>query len=278
VKVAAFVHNLDRPRMRVALKAMRWGSNVALWLTPCEHQADFLRGVGIPAERVKVVLDRTDTRFFTPPTAAVAKPRPVIASVGLEGRDYRTLAAATEGLAVDVRISGFSADARAMRDAFPDPMPANMTRRYYEWTELADLYRSADVVVVSLFERTYAAGVTTFLEGMASGKPIVISETLGMRGYIAAARAAGVPVETVPVGDAAAMRAKIVALLGDAPRAADAGRRARAYVEARHPSAVWLAAVEDALQELAGGGARVSLERKGASREGVPATVSGASL
>ncbi|MEM5838768.1 hypothetical protein AAHH59_10735, partial [Pediococcus acidilactici] len=57
--------------------------------------------------------DQTDTIFFRPSPASLDKPRPVIASVGLEKRDYRTLAAATSDLDVDVKISGFSRDASA---------------------------------------------------------------------------------------------------------------------------------------------------------------------
>ena len=81
--------------------------------------------------------------------------------MGLERRDYRTLAQAVSGLDVDIRISGFSYHAAAMARSFPDPMPANMSCRFYSWPDLVQLYRDADVVVAPVFPSRYAAGVTT---------------------------------------------------------------------------------------------------------------------
>ena len=79
-----------------------------LFLACSQRQVDFLREhLGLPSDRVRLVWDHTDTRFFSPGPARRG-PRPVIASVGLEQRDYRTLAAATHDLDVDVRISGSS--------------------------------------------------------------------------------------------------------------------------------------------------------------------------
>ena len=52
----------------------------------------------------------------------------MIVSVGLEQRDYRTLAAATADMDVDVKISGFSEDAEVLQRSFPDVLPANMSR------------------------------------------------------------------------------------------------------------------------------------------------------
>lgn len=251
VRVAAVVHNLDRPRMRVALQWLRWGRDVDLWITPCSHQADFLQTrVGVPRDNIRVVPDRTDVDFFSPGPRPAAK-RPVIVSVGLEGRDYRTLAHATADMDVDVRISGFSTDARAARHAFPENLPTNMSRRFYEWTELAELYRSADVVVVSLFHRTYAAGITTLLEGLASGRPVIVTETRGLHDYIAAARAGGVAVPAVHPGDHMALRAAIQQILHNPAYAERLASSGRAYALRHHTSPRWIEQMEAVLRQLA---------------------------
>ena len=83
-----------------------------------------------------MLLEQTDTQFFTPRPVSGEKKRQTVVSVGLEKRDYRLLAAATADLNVDVKISGFSKDAKALSQAFPDTMPENMSRKFYSWPDL----------------------------------------------------------------------------------------------------------------------------------------------
>ena len=182
-KIVFFAHNVDRPRARLALKWWNIAQKVDLFLACSQTQAEFLRRfLNLPADRVRHIWDHTDTQFFSP-GAVSDKPRPLIVSVGLEQRDYKTLAEATRNLDVDVRISGYSLDARAVDRAFPKPLPKNMTRRFYEWPELLQLYRDADVVVVSCFENNYAAGVQVLLEAMACKRPVIATKTSGLNGY-----------------------------------------------------------------------------------------------
>ena len=145
----------------------------------------------------------------------------MIAGVGLERRDYRTLAAATHDLPVDVRISGFSRFAASAARSFPDPLPANMSRRFYEWPELVQLYRDADVVVAPLFPSPYAAGVTTLMEGLACGRPVVATRTEGLRRYLAPDDG----LSLVEAFDAAGLRRAILRLL-EHPAEAEAQGRA----------------------------------------------------
>ena len=155
-----FVHNLDRPRGRLALKLFGIKRSTELLLACSELQTSFLRDfLRTDQHQVKFIWDHTDIAFFCPGPANVNKKRPLIVSVGLEQRDYQTLAAATGDMDVDVKISGFSEDAAVLRRTFPAEMPANMSRKFYEWLDLVQLYRDADVVVVSVLENKYAAGV-----------------------------------------------------------------------------------------------------------------------
>jgi hypothetical protein len=183
-RIVVFVHNVDRPRARFALRLWKMSTKVDLFLACSSRQTEFLRSyLKLSAERVRDIWDHTDNQFFLPGRAS-QKQRPLIVSVGLEQRDYKTLAAATYNLDIDVRISGFSKDAEAMSRVFPETMPSNMSRRYYEWTELLQLYRDADAVVVSCHENKYAAGVQSLMEAMACKRPVIATSTEGLRRYL----------------------------------------------------------------------------------------------
>jgi glycosyltransferase involved in cell wall biosynthesis len=211
-KIVVFIHNIDRPRGRVALKLFRLAERTDLFVTNARPQFDFLRRyLRLPESRIHTLPEQTDTTFFTPGFPSPDKRRPVIASAGLEKRDYRTLAEATQDLEVDVKISGFSADTRPNSRAFPKTMPANMSRRFYSWPELVQLYRDADAVAVSLTDSKYCAGLTTLLEAMACRRPVVVTRTRGLADYLATPGT----LTTVNPGDPACLRQAIVNLLNN---------------------------------------------------------------
>src|SRR5258705_6346356 len=173
-RIAIFIHNVDRPRTKAAMRLWRMRQTVDLFIVCSRHQHEFLkRYLNLPEDRVRFINDHTDDLFFTPGPKSLSKKRPMIVSVGLEQRDYRTLALATSNLDMDVRISGFSTDARA-NSAFPDPLPANIEKRFYEWPELVQLYRDGDAVVVSCRENKYAAGVQSLMEASSCERPITV--------------------------------------------------------------------------------------------------------
>ena len=204
-------------------------SRVGRFLACAQPQVDFLHSIGVERDRAVFVWDHTDTLFFTPGPASELKRRPCIMSVGLEQRDYRNLAHATHDLDLDVRISGFSRDAQAIARSFPEELPVNMTRQFYSWPDLRQLYRDADVVVVSLFENRYAAGVQGLMEAMACGRPVVVTSTVGLERYIHPDAAL-----SVPTGDPLALRNAIQHLLDHPDEAAAMGARGRELALQRH--------------------------------------------
>jgi len=248
-KIAIFIHNMDRPRSRLGLKLFDVANKVDLFVTCAKSQADFLRHyLRLPESRIFVIPDQTDTNFFKPGPASLNKKRPLIVSVGLEKRDYRTLAAATWDLDVDVKISGFSPDATALAQAFPDPMPNNMSRRFYEWTELVQLYRDADLVVVSLLDNRYAAGVQVLMEAMACRRPVVITRTHGLMEYLAPP---GI-VKVVNVADPVDLRGAIIDLLNN-PQAAEAqAQRGYEWVFKHHSNEQYIEALAQQLMLVSG--------------------------
>jgi glycosyltransferase involved in cell wall biosynthesis len=184
-KLFLFTHNLDRPRGHIAARLFRLASRAEALGVCCSTQAEFLHHkLGIPKSRIHLVLDHADNRFFSPGPARSDKVRPLIVSVGLEKRDYRTLAEASHDLDVDVRISGFSRYAAPLSKSLPDPLPANMTRRYYSWPDLVQLYRDADIVVVPVFPCPYAAGVNALIEGLCCRRPVIVTRSPGLSDYL----------------------------------------------------------------------------------------------
>jgi hypothetical protein len=107
-------------------------------------------------------------------------------------------------------------------------IPANVTARGYDLFALRQLYADAAIVVVPLQETDFQAGITTILEAMSMGKPVVCTLTTGQTDTI-------VDGETgiyVAPGDAAGMRAAIERLLADPTEADRLGANARAWVVA----------------------------------------------
>ncbi|KQS04179.1 hypothetical protein ASG11_07885 [Sphingomonas sp. Leaf357] len=244
-RVAMMVHNIDRTRARAALGIFGLKKRVDLFVSPSRPQIEYLAAAGYPPEQRQFIFDQTDLGFFSPGPAG-PKRRSLVVSVGLEQRDYRTLAAATGELDLDVRISGFSNDAALLADTFPETMPANFERKFYEWRDLAQLYRDADVVVVAVKPNRYAAGVQALLEAMASGRPVIVTASEGLAGYLDDTDALTI----VPQQDPAAMRRAIMAIVTQPETAAARRRRAREIAVERYGSDAYVGALDKALRHL----------------------------
>lgn len=229
-KLVSFGHNLLRPRMRalMALTGIINRHDIIYVVTP-------LLQAGLEARlknsaKIEFIREQIDDDFFAPGPQSPDKKRALIMSVGMEQRDYRTLGAAAEQLDLDVKISGFSRDTKVNAEALPDIMPTNMEQRFFEWGELAQLYRDADIVIAPVRENNYAAGITTILEGMSARRPVIASRTAGLKGIFADEDA----IIWVPPGDPAAMNAAITNLLDDKTKRDDMVERATAMFSAGH--------------------------------------------
>ncbi len=215
-KNVVFVHNPDRLRGRLTLKLFNLGQRVDLFMTNTAIKADFLRDyLNLPPEKVFLVTEQTDTHFFTPGPQSPEKTRPIIGSGGLEQRDYKTLATAIKPLDVDVKVCAVSPNATAMKDTFPEVLPKNMSVGYYDWPDLVQLYRDSDVVVISLKNHNYQAGLTTLFESLACQRPVVMTRTPGLVGDFADAGL----ITAVKAGDPQAMRSAILDLLNNPKKA-----------------------------------------------------------
>jgi glycosyltransferase involved in cell wall biosynthesis len=245
-RIAVFVHNVNRPKGRLALRLWQLRNQIDLFLACSMSQVVFLREyLQLSDERVRHVWDHTDTQFFTPGSQSPDKRRPLIVSVGLEQRDYRTLASAAGDLAVEIRVSGFSKDAAAMAETFPAVMPPNMSKAFYPWPDLVQLYRDADVVAVSCKPNRYAAGVQSLMEASACRRPLVVTSTEGLRAYLNDGAI------SVPPGDVAAMRAAILDTLRDREAAEHRAELAYRMAQSRYGMERYVSELVTALRALA---------------------------
>jgi hypothetical protein len=247
-RMAIFFHSANRPRVRAMLRLFGLRKAIDVFVSNTTPQFEQLRqSVGnLPQQRWCYLPEQTDTDFFSPGPPTPGKRRPMIASVGLEKRDYRILAQVTADRHLDVRISGFSSDVRPLRKSFPDVMPTNMKRGFYEWPDLVQLYRDADIVVISLFESLDSAGITTLMEAMACGRPIICTRTQGLADYLGDNDV----VATVEPGDVVGLDAAIGRLLADPQAALQMGERARARAVRGHSSRPYVEALAGLLRSM----------------------------
>jgi hypothetical protein len=92
-KIVVYFHDITRLPHRVLLKLFGLADKIDLFMVNARPQTDFLRSyLAIPESRILVLLEQTDTEFFTPGPVSGEKKRQTVVSVGLEKRDYRLLA------------------------------------------------------------------------------------------------------------------------------------------------------------------------------------------
>jgi len=105
----------------------------------------------------------------------------VLLAVGSEHRDYRTLAEAARGLPVDIQIAAGSHWARTLADIDECPPNVEYIDQVLDFEALRERYRSALAVVVPLLDVPNQSGVTTILEAMSVGIPVIVTATQGQR-------------------------------------------------------------------------------------------------
>jgi glycosyltransferase involved in cell wall biosynthesis len=227
-------HNLTSRRRQAFQRWTRFlgGVDRVIVLSPAQRRY-LVEEVGIRSEKVDFLYGKVDHRFFRPGDDPDGE---FVFSVGSEQRDYATLIEAVRPLDVPVVIVPSSVWVR--RSAVEDNLPANVDMQAdLTFAALRRLYERASVVVVSVRPGVrYAAGVNGVLEGMAMGKPVVVSRTPGLEGYVDD----GETGRWVPPADPGALRQTLLELLGDPAerrrlalngrRVIDSGRNLETYV------------------------------------------------
>ena len=220
------VHILSVPKKARLIRTVRVAGQIDRYVVYCTRQAEFIRDeLGVPDERIVLSTFMVDSDFFAPGSVNTARRR-LICSAGLERRDYPTLMEAVDGLDVDVVIAAASPWSKQGDSSAGRALPANVEVRRLTLFELRELYAASAFVVMPLLEVDFQAGITTILEAMAMGLPVVCTRTAGQTDTVIEGQT-GV---YVPPADAAALRSAIVRLLDDDAEAARLGANARRWV------------------------------------------------
>ncbi len=248
-------HRVSTPKKRLLFRLLRAHARMDRIAVHSSLQRDIAIGdLGVPAEQVVLVPYQVDAGFWRP-SPDVAEER-LVASAGLEHRDYPTLFRAVEGLDASVVIGAASHWSRQANTAEGQDLPENVQVGAFDYSALRDVYARSSVVVVPLYDVDFQAGVTTILEAMAMGKAVIVTHTQGQvdvvedrraatRGEMprihpvsllrAVAQEAGEEVDPngfyVPAGDSDALRRAIVYLLDHPSERQRLGRAGREAVE-----------------------------------------------
>ncbi len=175
-----------------------------------------------------------------------------VLSAGRTLRDYDTL------LKVAPRIKAPITIIAGVQDAFPTPLPDNVTiLREVSREQYLDHLRRCAVVAIPLIPSARATGQVVLLEAMACGKPVVATRSAGTADHIEHGKN-GVLVEP---GDGDALAREINELLGDSGLARRLGQQAVEDVKARYTFDIHAEAKLKAIRELAEAASTLNLER-----------------
>lgn len=210
------------------------GDHVTYIMFSEEERDLFVRNFGIPRERTALV--RFAHSLWSRADGPTSDGGYVFAG-GNSLRDYKTLIAAVDGLDVPVRIA-------TTNDL--GPLPPNVTGGPTTHEEYVELLAGARAIVVPIEPVERAAGLITYLNSMALGKPTIVTQSPAVGEYVDDGRTGIV----VPAQDPPAMRAALERVLDPANRAdvEEMGRAARAAVA--HPFEYW-AALRDVAERAA---------------------------
>lgn len=214
---------LDRAASRAGVRAIDRGAVTYCVLSSDETRA-FPHNWGVNPSRVVFTpwcYTLSDEELMTPVTD-----EGFVFAGGDSMRDYGPLLEASRGLDGPVRIAA----TRSISPQSPG-IPANVTVERATHPRFVELTASASVVVVALEAREdRSAGQGTYLNAMALGKPVIVTDVFGARDYIDD-RKTGL---LVPARDPGAMRAALDWILADENRAAVREIGARAQEAARN--------------------------------------------
>jgi glycosyltransferase involved in cell wall biosynthesis len=139
-------------------------------------------------------------------------------------------------------------------------LPDNVRVRRRSYQELKELYATSLFTVVPLVENDMQAGITTIVESMAMGRPVVVSRTRGQVGTVLD----GVNGLEVPPGDPGALRRAITWMLEHPEECARMGIEARRRVSREMSMERFVERMSEVVAEVGGQPQPEPPERSGA--------------
>lgn len=180
---------------------------------------------GLAEERVHHVPLGIDTDFF-PPQAWPLDGGRVVSAGEDRMRDHDVLVEAVRNARNQVAEAHLEIATSQPLMAGPDLVTVHRRRMN---GAMRELYRRSSVVAVALHPTWLGSGLTVVLEGLASARPVVVTNNPGIDEYVEN----GVTGFLVPAGDPGAMAAALCRLLANPEEARAMGQRGRESVERR---------------------------------------------
>jgi glycosyltransferase involved in cell wall biosynthesis len=203
-------HRLSTPKKRFFFCWLRVQTHLNAVVLHSRYQHDFaLDQLGFSPNQLALLPYQVDPDFWRPMPATEER---LVASAGLEYRDYPTLFAAMDGLDATLVVAAASHWSRRRNTALGVNRPANVKVASYNYHQLRELFARAAVIAVPVDDVDFQAGITTILEAMAMGKPVIVTHTYGQTDVIEDRRS---------VTRGAEERARPVSLLRDVAEEAD---------------------------------------------------------
>ncbi len=228
-RIVLLVHNVASKKRLLALATLGLARRVEHFLCLSPHsQRVLVEQYGLPRERVTVIFSRVDTAFFQPRPEQPTRRQ--VCAAGAVNRDYDSLIEAAQGLDAEVKIAADTVWRYSVAGKGPArerALPPNVEMRSWgTYANLRQLYAESQVVVVPL-ARPIISGITVALEGMAMGKPVILTRNPYVEGFLEE----GVTGFHVEPGNPAQLRERLRWLLDHPEEAAAMGRRARQKAE-----------------------------------------------
>lgn len=203
---------------------------------------------GVPPDNIILLKRGIDQLFWRPMEAETD----MICSVGMEARDYPTLVDALRHLEIPCHIAAGASRGDIFKTVERlheiEDIPDWITVGPKKQLDLRSLYARSRFVVISLLPTDSDNGLTTILESMAMGKPVICTKAEGQVDIIKD----GVTGIYVPQGDAEAMRDAIQSLWNDPERCEEMGKAAREFIVKHHNMEQFVAAIKKEVDQSVG--------------------------
>ena len=230
--VLSRITSVDRKKSKQKIwffkKISKSVSRFLIWSS--EQRKIAIERFGVPPDKIILLKRGIDQLFWSPREVETD----MICSAGMEMRDYPTLVDALRHLEIPCHIA-----AGASRgDIFKTIERLHKIKDVPEWVtvgpkkpmDLRSLYARSRFIVIPLLPTDSDNGLTTILEAMAMGKPVICSRVEGQVDIIQD----GVTGIYVPQGDSEAMQEAIHSLWNDPERCKRMGKAARAFIVKTH--------------------------------------------
>lgn len=223
-KLICLVHHMSPAGMRQLRRIGHRAFGGFVIVSRAQHA--LLLASGVPEAKIHYRHDAADDLFYAPAASPEPPAERYVVACGSENRDYGTLLRAAPAIGCEIRIfgSGFWGAAEPSAAGAEGGQVRMMER--VSFPELRRHMQGAVAIVVPLNDVDYAAGVNGLMEGLAVGRPVIVTRSRGIVEYLEPIA----PELTVRAADDQGLAAAINSVLVDPDRYRDDGARNRIWL------------------------------------------------